>query len=337
MAMGVKSINLKKLQDVVVFNPKGTKISFEVKLTEETVWLSLNEMVQVFERDKSVISRHLHNIFEDKELQKNSVVAKFATTAADGKSYNVEYYNLDAILSVGYRVNSKRGTQFRIWATNVVKQHLIQGYTINEKRLKEQTKNIKKLQQTVEMLADFSQRKALSSDEAAGLFEVIKSYSYALDVLDDYDHGRVEIKSSTAKESYQLTYEQGIVLIAKMKQKFGAGGLFGHEKDNSFKSALGAIYQTFGGKDLYPSIEEKAAQLLYLVVKNHAFSDGNKRIAAALFVLFLDRNKILYRADGGKRIADNALVAITLMIAESQPKEKNIITALVVNLINKMN
>ena len=241
------------------------------------------------------------------------------------------------IISIGYRVNSKRGTQFRIWATGVLKQHLIQGYTINEKRLKEQTGNIKKLQQAVEVLAGLSQRKALTSDEAAGLFEVIKSYAYALDVLDDYDHGRVEIKSATAKESYQLTYDEGKRLIEQMRQKFGASSLFGHEKDGSFKSALGAIYQTFGGKDLYPSVEEKAANLLYLVVKNHAFTDGNKRIAAALFVWFLDRNKILYKKDGSKRIADNALVAITLMIAESQPKEKNVIAALVVNLINKLN
>jgi prophage maintenance system killer protein len=177
----------------------------------------------------------------------------------------------------------------------------------------------------------------LTGDEAAGLFEVLKSYSYALDVLDDYDHGRVAIKSSTAKEAYQLTYDEGIRLVKQMRHKFGVSGLFGHEKDGSFKSALGAIYQTFGGKDLYPSVEEKAANLLYLVVKNHAFSDGNKRIAAALFVWFLDRNKILYKKDGSKRIADNALVAITLMIAESQPKEKDVIAALVVNLINKLN
>lgn len=241
------------------------------------------------------------------------------------------------IISIGYRVNSKRGTQFRIWATNVLKRHLIEGYTINEKRLKEQSENVKTLQRTVQMLADLSQRKALTSDEAKGLFEVIRDYSYGLDVLDDYDHGRIQIKSATAKESYQLTYDEGIRLIQQMRQKFGGSNLFGHEKDESFKSALGAIYQTFGSKDLYQSIEEKAANLLYLVVKNHSFSDGNKRIAAALFVWFLDRNKILYKADGNKRIADNALVAITLMIAESQPKEKDIIVALVVNLINKLN
>lgn len=326
-----------KITDLVVFRPKGTGVSVEVKLQDETVWLSLNEIAQVFERDKSAISRHLHNIFNTNELRKNSVVAVFATTAADGKVYQVEYYNLDAILSVGYRVNSKRGTQFRIWATSILKGHLIQGYTVNEKRLKEQSANLKALQKTVQMLADLAERKALTSEEAKGLFDVIRDYSYGLDVLDDYDHGRTKVKSATAKECYQLTYEDGLKVIRQMRQKFGSGGLFGNEKDASFKSAIGTVYQTFGGKDLYPSVEEKAANLLYLVVKNHAFSDGNKRIAAALFVWFLDCNKILYKVDGGKRIADNALVAITLLIAESQPKEKDVIAALVVNLINKLN
>ncbi len=249
----------------------------------------------------------------------------------------IQLYNLDVIISVGYRVNSSKATQFRIWATNILKQHLIQGYTLNDKRLKEHTASLKTLQNAVKMLVDLSQRKALTSDETTGLFEVLRDYSYGLDVLDDYDHGRIEIKSATAKESYQLSYDEGIRLIKQMRQKFGGSDLFGQEKDASFKSALGAIYQTFGTKDLYPSIEEKAANLLYLVVKNHAFSDGNKRIAATLFVWFLDRNKILYKVDGSKRIADNALVAITLMIAESQPKEKDVITALVVNLINKLN
>ena len=311
--------------------------TLEVQLKEETVWLTQAQMAGLFLTERSVITKHIHNILKSKELMEDSVCAFFAHTAADGKTYQVEYYNLDVILSVGYRVNSKRGTQFRIWATNVLKQHLVQGYTINEKRLKEQSENVKAFQRTVRMLADLSQRKALTSDEAKGLFEVIRDYSYGLDVLDDYDHGRIEIKSATAKESYQLTYDEGIRLIQQMRQKFGGSSLFGHEKDQSFKSALGAIYQTFGGKDLYPSVEEKAANLIYLVVKNHSFTDGNKRIAAALFVWFLDRNKILYKADGSKRIADNALVAITLMIAESQPKEKGIITPLVVNLINKLN
>ncbi len=258
-------------------------------------------------------------------------------TAEDGKAYKIQYYNLDAIISIGYRVNSVRATQFRIWASNVLKQHLIQGYTINDKRIKEHADSLRTLQGAVKILADLSQRKVLTSDEVTGLFEVIRDYSYGLDVLDDYDHGRVEIKVASTRAAYQLNYAEAIELIEQMRKKFSGSSLFGHEKDESFKSSLGAIYQTFGSKDLYPSVEEKAAHLLYLVVKNHSFSDGNKRIAAALFVYFLDRNKILYKADRSKRIADNALVAITLMIAESQPKEKDVITALVVNLINKLN
>lgn len=333
----MKNKNLEQLQDIVVFRPKGNKVSVEVKLKDETVWLTQAQMAELFLTERSVVTKHLRNILQSKELRKDSVCAFFAHTAADGKTYNTQFYNLDMIISVGYRVNSKRGTQFRIWATSILKQHLIQGYTINEKRLKEHTASLKILQNAVKMLADLSQRKALTSDEATGLFAVIRDYSYGLDVLDDYDHGRIEIKSATAKEAYQLSYDEGIHLVQQMRQKFGGSSLFGHEKDGSFKSSLGAIYQTFGGKDLYPSVEEKAANLLYLVVKNHSFSDGNKRIAAALFVWFLDRNKILYKKDGSKRIADNALVAITLMIAESQSKEKDIITALVVNLINKLN
>ena len=326
-----------KMTDLIVFRPRGANVSLDVKLKNETVWLTQAQMSDLFLTERSVVTKHIRNILNSKELKENSVCAFFAHTAVDGKTYQTAFYNLDMIISVGYRVNSKRGTQFRIWATNVLKQHLIQGYTINQRRLKEHTESLKTLQQAVKMLADLSSRKSLTSDEAKGLFEVIRDYSYGLDVLDDYDHGRTQIKSATAKECYQLTYEEGLKVIGQMRQKFGASGLFGNEKDASFKSALGAVYQTFGGKDLYPSVEEKAANLLYLVVKNHAFSDGNKRIAAALFVWFLDRNKILYRADGSKRLADNALVAITLLIAESQPKEKDVIAALVVNLINKLN
>ncbi len=327
-------MNKTNVSDLVVFRPQGAKVSLEVKLKDETVWLTQAQMAELFLTERSVITKHLRNIFQIKELDQKSNVQKMHIANSDKP---VQLYNLDVIISVGYRVNSKRGTQFRIWATNVLKQHLIQGYTINNKRIKEYSASLKTLQRTVQMLADLSERKALTSDEAKGLFEVIRDYSYGLDVLDDYDHGRIEIKSATAKESYQLTYDEGMRLIQQMRQKFGGSSLFGHEKDESFKSALGAIYQTFSGKYLYPSIEEKAANLLYLVVKNHSFSDGNKRIAAALFVWFLERNKILYKADGSKRIADNALVAITLMIAESQPKEKDIIAALVVNLINKLN
>ena len=329
--------NKAKKTDLIVFRPQGAGVSVEVKLKDETVWLRQEQIAVLFGTQRPAITKHLSNIFKSNELERDSVCSILEHTAADGKVYKTTFYNLDVIISVGYRVNSSKATQFRIWATSVLKQHLIQGYSVNEKRLKEQSTNLKALQKTVQMLADLANRKALTSEEAKGLFDVIRDYSYGLDVLDDYDHGRTRIKSSTAKACYQLTYAEGLKVIGQMRQKFGAGGLFGNEKDASFKSALGAVYQTFGGKDLYPSVEEKAANLLYLVVKNHAFSDGNKRIAAALFVWFLDRNRILYRADGSKRLADNALVAITLLIAESPPKEKDVIAALVVNLINKLN
>lgn len=330
----MSKINSNDFKGVVVFNPKGDKSSFEVQLKDETVWLTQAQMAELFKTERSVITKHLRNVFQTNELDKIRNVQKMHIPNSDKP---VQIYNLDVIISVGYRVNSKRGTQFRIWATNVLKQHLIQGYSLNDKRLKEQSENLKALQRTVKVLADISERKALSSDEAKGLFEVIRDYSDGLDVLDDFDHGRIAVKERSVQECYQLTYEEGLRLIEHMRQRFGASPLFGHEKDASFKGALGAIYQTFGGKDLYESIEEKAANLLYLVVKDHSFTDGNKRIAAALFVLFLERNKILYRADGSKRIADNALVAITLMMAESLPKEKNVIVSLVVNLINKLN
>ncbi len=333
----MKKSNTTKTQNTIIFRPQGSKVAVEVKLTDETVWLSQKQMAELFAKNIRTINEHIVNVFKEKELAKDSVIRKFRIAAQDGKLYDTSFYNLDVIISVGYRVKSKVGTKFRIWATHILKEHLLKGFTVNEKRLKVHADNLKALQRTVSMLTDMSQRKALTSDEAAGLFEVVKNYSYALDVLNDYDHGRTEIKSATTKESYQLNYDQGIRLVEQMRQKFGGSNLFGHEKDESFKSALGAIYQTYAGKDLYPSIEEKAANLLYLVVKNHSFTDGNKRIAAALFIWFLDRNKILYKANGSKRIADNALVAITLMIAESQPKEKEIITALVVNLINKLN
>lgn len=332
----MSKINLEDFKGVVVFNPKGAKSSFEVRLKDETVWLTQAQMAELFRKNIRTINEHIGNIFKEKELKKDSVIRNFRITASDGKSYNTICYNLDVIISVGYRVKSKQGTEFRIWATNVLKQHLIQGYSINDKRLKEQSENLKALQRTVKVLADISERKALSSDEAKGLFEVIRDYSYGLDVLDDYDHGRIPVKEIRTQECYQLTYEEAMHLIEHMRQRFGASRLFGHEKDDSFKGIVGAIYQTFSGKDLYSSIEEKAANLLYLVVKDHSFTDGNKRIAAALFVLFLDRNKILYRTDGSKRIADNALVAITLMMAESLPREKNVIVGLVVSLLNKL-
>ena len=240
------------------------------------------------------------------------------------------------IISVGYRVKSRSGTQFRIWATNLLKQHLIQGYTINEKRLKEQNQKLIDLQSTIKILERTVENQKVELDEAKGLLKVISDYTYALTILDEYDHQEVKMRDNTKREAYLLTYEEAITVIESMKDEF-ATDLFGNEKDESFKGSLGAIYQTAFGEEVYPSIEEKGANLLYFIVKNHSFSDGNKRIAAAIFIYFMNRNGILYREDGSKRIADNTLVAITLMIAESRPQEKDIIVKVLVNLINGEN
>ena len=324
-----------QVSNILIYQDTDGKAALQVKLDQETVWLSLNQMVLLFDRDKSVISRHLKNIFATGELDRNSVVAFFATTAADHKTYQVEYFNLDAIISVGYRVNSKRGTQFRQWATKTLRDHLVKGYTLNQQRLQEQTEKLNDLRKTITLLEQTIARQEIDLNEAKGLLAVITDYAYALTTLDRYDHGTLAIGFTTQSSEYVLGYDEAISIVASMKGEFG--GLFGLEKDNGFKSALGAIYQTFGGKELYPSVEEKAANLLYFVVKNHAFSDGNKRIAAALFVYFLGGCGCLYRPDGGKRLADNALVALTLLIAESRPEEKDTIVKVVVNLINQNN
>jgi len=322
---------------IIIYQTPDGETSLDVKLDHDTVWLSLNQLTALFERDKSVISRHLKNIFTEDELDRNSVVAKNATTAQDGKTYGVEYYNLDAVISVGYRINSKRGTQFRIWANKILKEYLVKGYAINEQRLKEQTEQFNSLKQTVNLLGNILKNKELTSDEATGLLKVVTDYSYALDILDKYDHQQLTVEGTTDQQLFIATYEEAMQAIKDLKDKFGGSSLFGNEKDDSFKGSIGTIYQSFGGVEFYPTIEEKAANLLYFVVKNHSFSDGNKRIAAYLFVWFLEKNNTLYREDGSKRIADNALVALTLMIAESKPDEKDMMVRVVVNLINPKN
>lgn len=322
---------------IIIYQTADGQATLDVKLENDTIWLSLNQLTTLFERDKSVISRHLKNIFTEKELDRDSVVAKNATTAQDGKTYEVEYFNLDAVISVGYRVNSKRGTQFRIWANKVLKDYLIKGYSINEQRLKEQTQQFNSLKQTVNLLGNVLKSKELTSDEAIGLLKVVTDYSYALDILDKYDHQQLTVEGTADQQLFVVTYAEAMQAIKDLKHKFGGSSLFGNEKDDSFKGSVGTIYQSFGGVEFYPTIEEKAANLLYFVVKNHSFSDGNKRIAAYLFVWFLEKNGILYREDGSKRIADNALVALTLMIAESKPDEKDMMVKVVVNLINPNN
>lgn len=323
--------------NIRIYQLEDGKTEINVQLDNETVWLNLNQMVELFERDKSVISRHISNVFKEKELQRDSVVAKNATTALDGKTYKVDYYNLDVIISVGYRIKSKRGTQFRIWANQIIKDFLIKGYSINEKRLSQQNEQLKELQESVKILGEVLNYKMLTNDESTGLLKIISDYAYALDILDQYDYQKLEINNTSGKEIFQLTYEEAMNQIRIAKKAHGNSDLFGHEKDDSFRSSISTIYQTFDSEDLYPSIEEKAANLLYFITKNHSFSDGNKRIAAFLFLYFLERNGILFDRNGNKRIADNTLVALTLMIAVSKPDEKETMTKVIVNLINKNN
>ena len=322
--------------EIKIYEIEDKNIELEVNLENETVWLTQKQMSELFDRDRTVITRHINNIFKEEELEKKSVSANFALTANDGKVYNTEHYNLDVIISVGYRVKSKRGTQFRMWANKILKDYLIKGYVINEKKLKEQSQKLIELQKTIEILNRTVNIQRIELDEAKGLLDVISQYSYALKILDDYDHQNLYKGSVTLEESYNLSYEESMRIIELMKDEFSTD-LFGREKDESFKGSLGAIYQTAFGEEVYPSIEEKAANLLYFIVKNHSFLDGNKRIAAAIFIYFMQKNDILFRADGSKKIADNTLVAITLMIAESKPNEKELIISILINLINNEN
>ncbi len=329
-----------KNSEIKIYKTPEGKTSIEVKLEKDTVWLSLNQMSDLFERDKSVISRHINNIYKEGELERSSTVAKIATVQKEGKREiirNIEYFNLDVIISVGYRIKSKRGTQFRIWANQVIKDYLIKGYSINQQRLQKQVKQLNELKETIKILGNTLEYKELTNDESKGLLKLISNYSYALELLDQYDYQTLKIENTSGKEVYQLTYEEAIKQIELVKKTYGNSELFGNEKDDSFKSSIATIYQTFGGIDLYPSIEEKAANLLYFIVKNHSFSDGNKRIAAFLFLYFLEKNELLFSETGEKRIADNALVALTLMIAVSKPDEKETMIKVIVNLINKNN
>ncbi|MDN5283935.1 MAG: cytochrome biosis protein CycH [Mucilaginibacter sp.] len=325
---------------IIIYQATDGTSTVDVRLQDNTLWLTLNQLTELFERDKSVISRHLRNIYEEGELDRAATVAKNATVQTEGErtvTRDVEFYNLDAIISLGYRVNSKRGTQFRIWANKVLKDYLIKGYAINEQKLKEQTEQFNSLKQTVNLLGNVLKNKELTSDEATGLLKVVTDYSYALDILDKYDHQQLTLEGTTDQQLFVATYDDAMKAIKDLKDKFGGSSLFGNEKDDSFKGSIGTIYQSFGGVEFYPTIEDKAANLLYFVVKNHSFSDGNKRIAAYLFVWFMEKNRILYREDDSKRIADNALVALTLMIAESKPEEKDMMVKVVVNLINPKN
>jgi len=308
------------------------KNRLEVRLEDETVWLTAHQMAELFGVDRTGILRHVHNIYQTKELRKDSTCAKNAQVARDGKIRQIDFYNLDMIISVGYRVNSKRGTEFRIWATNLLSKYLVDGYAINEKQLKKAEIKYQELQKAISLIGNVLEVDDLLS-EARGIAEVIAGYARALDILDDFDHKRLALPAGTKLAKYKITYESAREIIETIKRSTVCSNLVGQERNQGFKSSLGAIYQTFGGKDLYPTIEEKAAHLLYFVTKNHSFVDGNKRIAAALFVCFLDKNGIMFDKKGQLRIDTNALVALTLLIAASKSSEKEIMIRVILNLL----
>ena len=319
-----------------IYRSQDGSVQLNVKLENETVWLTQSQMAELFGRDRTVIARHINNCYKEGELDKNITCAKFAHMGKDqDQMYETAMYNLDVIISVGYRVKSVQGTRFRQWANSVLKQYLIKGYVINQ-QIKLDRYN--ELKDVVRLMARaIGMQEKVTNDEYGGLFNVISDYVYALDTLDHYDYQSLSIQQTTKEEPFRATYDNAMEAINALKDKFGGSQWFANEKDDSFKSSIGQIYQTFGGEELYPSVEEKAAMLLYLVVKNHSFSDGNKRIAAMLFLWFLNNNHVLYAEDGHKRIADNTLVALTLMIAESRTEEKDVMVKVVVNLINKEN
>lgn len=311
-----------KQDSLVFYKSEDGNIQLNVKLEKDTVWLTQSQMSNLFGVDRTVIVRHIRNIYKSAELCEDATCAKNAQVQEEGGRTvrrTIPYYNLDMIISVGYRVNSKNATQFRIWATSILKQYLIKGYAINDQRLQQLGEVIRIMKRTQNEL------------DAKQVLSVIENYSTALTLLDDYDHQCMK-RPEGSKATYVLSYEECRNLIDQMR--FNADSdLFGHEKDDSFKGSIGNIYQSFGGEDVYPSLEEKAANLLYFVTKNHSFSDGNKRIAATVFLYFLDKNGILYDENGNKRIADYTLVALTIMIAESRTEEKEMMVSIIMNCI----
>lgn len=323
---------------IEIFRTKNNQTEVQVLFEKNTVWLDAHTIASLFSVNRPAIVKHIQNIYKSDELLESSTCSILEQVAADGKLRKMKLYNLDMILSVGYRVNSKNATYFRQWATQRLKDYLIQGYALNEKRLLELNYKYTEIKNAIKLASNAGNIENLSSTEAKGILKVIETYAYALETLDKYDHQKLTIETSDGANALEkLTYYEAIQQITIWRNFQKAGKLFGNEKDQSFKSSLETIYQTFDGIDLYPTIEEKAANLLYFIVKNHSFSDGNKRIAAGLFVYFLDMNQMLLNENGNKRIGDNALVAITIMIAESKSDEKDMMIKLVVNLINNNN
>ena len=321
--------------EILIYQTEDGHAALEVKLDHETVWLTQEMMSRLFEKDRTVIGRHIRNIYQEGELDKEGTCALFAHMGASGvQEYFTMHYNLDVIISVGYRVKSKRAVTFRKWATGILKEYLIKGYIVRQKLMEDRYLELKQL---VQVLGRTVQSGINLDDQVRSVLDVVVDYTYGLDTLDRYDYQTLTLERTTNEEKFHATYDLAMDAIAALKTKFGGSELFGLPKDQSFASSIGQIYQTWDGKDLYPSVEEKAAMLLYLVVKNHSFVDGNKRIAATLFLWFLENNGLLYHSDGTKRIGDNALVALTLLIAESKTDEMEMMVKVVVNLINRNN
>ncbi len=325
---------------IAIYLTADGQVQLEVALEQDTVWLSQKQMADLFDKDVRTINEHVINTFEEGELAREATIRNFRIVRQEGNRQverEIEHYNLDVIISVGYRVKSKQGTQFRIWANRILKDYLVQGYALNKQLLEAQQHKLAELKQAIALSSRLIHNKNLSPDESRGILAILEKYSHALTVLDDYDHQRLQVVGTRTLALLRITYDEAMGQIRLWRSKENLGGLFGNEKDDSFKSSLETIYQTFDGKELYPSIEEKAANLLYFIVKNHSFTDGNKRIAAAIFVWFLERQGFLYNTGGEKRIADNALVAFTLLVAESKPDEREIMVKVIINLINGKN
>ena len=319
------------MNEIIIYQAEDKQTRVEVRFENETVWLNQDQLALLFQRDQSVISRHIRNILKEGELEPESNMQKMHIANSDKP---VVYYNLDMIISVGYRVNSRRGTQFRQWATKRLKEYLVEGYSINNKRLEERDMELKHLKSGISILRRSMEQQTHSLDEAKELAILLDNFSHGLTLLDDYDHETLDKTGKSTKPAIRILPEEFRKLIETMRSEFSSE-LFGKEKDGSFESSVAQIYQGFGEHDLYPSLEEKAAMLLYLVVKNHSFVDGNKRIAAACFLYFLDKNELLYNRSGESQISNDTLASVTLFIAESKPEEMQTVKQVVLSILNR--
>jgi death-on-curing family protein len=327
--------------EILIYKAKDGSQQLEVRLEQETVWLSQKQIAAVFGTEVPAINKHIKNILKDGELKTDATVSKMEIVQTEGKrkiARTVELYNLDMIISVGYRVNSQKATRFRIWATEILKNHLTKGYTLNEKRLQQVVQNMHQLEQAVKLIQQSGTSNELSATEARGLLDIITNYTHSFILLNQFDSNNLPEEKLNENITYEIKYSEVVKAIAELKKqlmkKKEASGLFGNERDHGFESTLNSVVQTFGGQYLYKSIEEQAAHLLYFVIKNHSFTDGNKRIGAFLFVWFLEKNKHRFKKSGEVKINDNALVALALLVAQSNPDDKEIMIKLIINLVN---